>query len=169
MSQITNTNELLTLSGNSGSIVTPLGNNIQVLGAGAATTSGAGHILTITVPASGGIPWSTVAVNTGMLTNHGYITAAAAQINMALPGGSAGDVIEIVDAGDAGSNSPFRVIQAAGQQIFAPGGQQTTLGAGGYVEVVGGTTNAKYSSIKLRCITANTWVVQAANANLNFV
>lgn len=119
----------------------------------------------------GGMAWQTVAVNTSMASNTGYVTAAGAQINLLLPAVSAvGAVVQIVDSGQAGTNSPWRVTQAAGQQIFAALTYATTSGAGGYLEVTAGSTDAQYSSVTLRCIVANTlWVVESASGNINAV
>ena len=79
-----------------------------------------------------------------------------------------GDSIQIVDSGNAGMDSPWRINGALNQAIFASG--NNTMSSGGYVEVVGGSNAAEFSCILLRCVTANKfWVVEYAIAQLNFV
>jgi len=119
--------------------------------------------------AGGGIPWSIVIIPTTMVTNHGYITEGFTQIDLDLPAvSSVGDEIRVVDAGNSGIDSPWRINVAGIQAIFAAGDEVT--GAGGYVEVVGGSTSGNFSTICLRCVTANQyWVVESSIADLNFV
>lgn len=152
--------------GSSGNI--PVAGNITSSDNTLTITNGGGTIdLSVN---GGGTPWTTVTANKVMAPNNGYITAGSGQLLMLLPVvSSVGDEVHIVDSGQATTNSPWRITQRAGQQIFANLSKNTTNGAGGYLEVIGGSTDAKYSTIVLRCIVADTfWVVDNARANLSY-
>lgn len=68
-----------------------------------------------------------------------------------------GQIIQVVGTGA----STFKIAQGATQKIFAPGGQFTTVGTGGYVEL-----NTAASAITLICTEANNFFVVTSNTNV---
>ncbi len=128
-------------------------------GAGISVTNGAGSI-TITNTGSA-FPWSTVAINTSLSVNSGYISNGGALLTHTLPGTAAiGDMIEILGIG-AGL---FKVAQPAGVTVHF-GGSSTTTGAGGSL-----TSLNQYDTILLKCVIADTdWSVTAASSNFTVV
>ena len=128
-------------------------------GAGIGITNGAGSI-TITNTGSA-FPWTTVAVNTALAVNNGYISNGGALITHTLPGVAAvGDVIEILGRG-AGL---FSIAQPAGVTIRF-GGSSTTTGVGGSL-----TSLNQFDTIQLKCLIANTdWSVTMASSNFTIV
>ena len=92
----------------------------------------------------GVIAWTSVAVNTGMAIDNGYVTTAS--IDMTLPATAAfGTVIKLVNT--AGN---FTVKQNAGQNVVF-NTSTTTTGAGGSI-----ATTATGQAIELVCTTADT-------------
>lgn len=117
----------------------------------------------------GGMTWSTVAINTSMESDSGYVTAAASQIELLLPLTSdVGSVLKIIDSGQAGSNSPYRITQRANQYIAATLQLVSTVGVGGYVQCAA-SADEKFAATTLRCIVADTaWVVESSTGLLQF-
>lgn len=91
--------------------------------------------------------WHAVTTNTTMVTNSGYITNSASQIQLTLPTTSAvGEELAISGLGTGG----WILKQAAGQSItISP--STTTVGTGGSLA----STN-KSDSMRLVCTVANT-------------
>ncbi len=128
-------------------------------GAGIGITNGAGSI-TITNTGSA-FPWTTVAVNTSMAVENGYITNSAGQLEMLIPATAAvGDCVKIMGRGAGG----FIVKQNANQTIHY-GGVATTTGVGGSLASI-----TQYDFIEIRCLITDTdWTVVAASANFTVV
>ena len=124
------------------------------------TSNGAGALPTFQAAGGGGgLSWNEeTGTSVAMAVNNGYITNNAALVTATLPATAAvGDVVRVAGKGAGG----WRVAQNAGQTIHF-GNQDTTTGAGGYLEF----TN-RYDSVELLCITANTdWVVLSSVGNL---
>ncbi len=92
------------------------------------------------------LPLTIVVVNTVGVTNNAYDTNIGGITEVSLPVNSAvGDIFRV---GTLLGN--FRVTQAAGQQIFQPGGISTTIGAGTI------TSNAVGDYIEMECTAVNT-------------
>lgn len=92
--------------------------------------------------------WSTVTVDTPLVTNQGYFANSVGNINFTLPTiFSVGDVIQIA----AINVGTITVLQNAGQSIILGSGGATTVGAGG--SLAGG---AAYQSLELIGAVANT-------------
>lgn len=169
---------LTSLTGDDAIVVMPFLGNINVQGGAsgaiAFTTTGIGQLnaqvqvdnVTMHIVAgqlvssgSGSLTWSTIAVNTVGLTNHGYIANAAATVQLSLPAASAvGD--EIVMERNRNPAGLWQITQAAGQQILA-GSASTTLGAAGTL-----TATNFGDVVALRCIVANTiWSTESVIGN----
>lgn len=166
MSQITSfegtgTGSILTVTGNTGGPIVPVGGNINIIGAGNITTAGAGDTLTISLTASS-FSWSVITVNQTAASNHGYICNKAGTLALLLPAASAvGDIIRVTGINTA---TGWQLTQGAGQQIFL-GATQTTLGAGGSL-----TSSAIRDSIEIVCVVANlTWNVISVLGNITVV
>lgn len=135
---------------------------INVVGAGGATTSGAGNTVTINLTASS-FTWNVVtsANNTvNVATQNAYIAKGASQVIFKLPAAAAvGDTFYIVGYGNL-----WTLNQNAGQQIFF-GVQQTTVGVGGSI-----TATMIKDRIEVVCVTANTeFEVITSIGNLSIV
>lgn len=145
------------LTGNVG-VALPAAGNINVVGGGGITTTGAGSTLTISA-AGGGFTWSTVAVNTAMAVNNGYVTNGAVPLQMLLPPVAAvGDSVQIMGLGVGG----WQVIQNGGQTIRFNSVSTTTGGLGSL------SSTQRYNGVELICIVTNTdWIV--ADGSGNFV
>lgn len=125
----------------------PVLNQINVFGAGGASTSAVGN--TITVLASGsGYNWQVITSASNPVTlanNNGYIVKGALPVNFILPAAAAvGNTFKIV-----GTSNLWTIAQNAGQSITI--GKLTTTGG------VGGSVNATMisDSIELICVTQN--------------
>lgn len=117
---------LKTLTGNSGGAISPTAANINILGSGAISITGAGS--TLTVSSSGGVlSWTDVTSATQTLAiNMGYVTNRGGGVAYTLPAtATEGDIIRI-----AGKSGAWTVAQNANQQITI-GSTATTVGAGG--------------------------------------
>ena len=167
MSQITNLNlvggtgTLATLTGDGGSIATPVAGNINIIGGAGITVTGAGNTLTVTAFA-GGIPWTEVAAGTvGLVAENGYRMNFATPITATLPLLAAVDtVIEIIGQG-AGLTT---IAQNNGQKIHFDTGN-TTPGVTGSI-----TATNRYDCVSLHCIVANNeWVVSFSTGNWTIV
>lgn len=139
----------LFFEGNSG-IGSAVANIFEIIGAGGATTSVVGNVMTITV-ASTAMTWSTVTDSSppnpiSLANNNGYISSGTNQVTFILPvSASVGDTYIIT-----GSTSLFQVTQNAAQQIFF-GSRSTTVGAFGSIASLQASDH-----IEILCIIANT-------------
>jgi hypothetical protein len=128
---------------NSGTAV-PIANTLDILGAGAVTTSGATNVVTITV--SGLTTWMTINSSQTLAIDTGYICNGGATLSLLLPPVSKlGDMIEITLDGSAG----FTITQGAGQSIRI-GNSSTTAGVGGSL-----SSTQQGDTVRLVCQTAN--------------
>lgn len=141
-----------------GSTVSP---NIRVAtlsaGAGISITNGAGSVMITNTGTA--VAFNLIAVNTVGVTNNGYVTNAAATVQVSLPAVSAFGDIFIVER-NLNAAGLWQVTQAAGQQILA-GSASTTVGAAGTL------TSTNFGDVVvLRCIVANlTWSVESVIGN----
>lgn len=142
---------------NSG-VAVPAANNLNVLGAGSITTSGAGSTVTISVSGSG-ITWSTISASQTLAVQHGYFCISpGGALSLLLPATSViGDIIEVTLDGA----TSFVITQGAGQSIRL-GNLSTTAGVGGTL-----TTTQQGDTVYMVCQTANLkWNVLSSMGNL---
>lgn len=130
---------------NSG-VAVPAANNLNILGAGSITTSGAGSTVTIAVSGSG-ISWSTITASQTLAVQNGYFCVApgGALVLLLPPVSARGDVIEISLDGA----TSFTITQGAGQSIKI-GNASTTAGVGGSI-----TSTQQGDTVYMVCQTAN--------------
>lgn len=145
---------------NSG-IAVPAANNLNILGAGSITTSGAGSTVTISVSGSG-ITWSTISASQTLAVQHGYFCISpGGALSLLLPATSViGDIIEVTLDGA----TSFVITQGAGQSIRL-GNLSTTAGVTGTL-----TTTQQGDTVYMVCQTANLkWNVLSSMGNLLLV
>lgn len=146
---------VLFLTGNTGGPIAPAAGNINIVGVGGVTVSGAGSTLTISESGEG-ITWQLIGASQALVSNNGYVVTGGV-CALSLPAASAvGDIIEItLDGGTS-----WTITQGAGQQIrFAA--NQTTSGAGGSL-----ASNTQGDTVRIVCSVANTrWNVLSAVGN----
>ena len=132
-----------------------LGNAGEVL-----TSNGAGADPSWQAAAAGGITWQ---VETGaavaLVTLNGYIANNGVQTVFTLPAVAAvGDTFRVTGMNNA---TGWRIAQNAGQTIHF-GAQNTTTGAGGYLE-----STATYDAVELVCNVANTdFIILSSQGNI---
>lgn len=142
-------------------VAVPALNNLNIVGAGGITTSGAGSTVTISGVGTG-MTWNVQSANTTLAVNNGYFAVSpGGALMFALPAASIlGDMI-IVTLDGATS---FQITQAAGQQIRL-GNVTTTAGVGGSL-----TTTQQGDTLTLVCKTANlAWSVISVEGNFTVV
>lgn len=142
--------------------IVPVANNVNLFGdpaTGTFTTSTAAD--TITISASFPI-WIQALVDTTMLPNRGYFTAAGAPLLLTLPLlADIGTVIYIEGAFVGG----WSIVQNAGQQIVFDSAIFSTAGIGGSVSSSDG-----FDGIQLLCTVADTiWTVLNVKGNPVYV
>lgn len=144
---------------NSG-IAVPAANNLNVLGAGGASTSGSGSTITITAAPSE--TWQNISASQALVSNNGYFCVSpGGALALSLPATSAvGNVIEVSLDGA----TSFTITQGAGQQIRL-GNLTTTAGVGGSL-----ASTQQGDSVRLVCRTANLlWNVLSSMGNPTIV
>lgn len=148
----------LTFTTDSG-VAVAAANNLNVLGAGGASTSAAGSTITVT---SSGIAWSNITASQALVVNRGYFcVSAGGALSLSLPATSAvGSVIEVSLDGA----TSFTITQGAGQQIRL-GNVATTAGVGGSL-----ASTQQGDSVRIVCRTANLlWNVLSSMGNPTIV
>lgn len=138
-----------TLKGNDLVAVPPTGNNINVVGTGAVTTSGNAGTSTLTIAVSGGgFVWNDIAGNTvAVLPSNGYVCQNAGLTTLTLPVVATtqlGDTFKVISFGAGG----FQIAQRSNNQILF-GNATTTPGLAGFLQT---DSTETYSSITLVCI-----------------
>lgn len=138
---------LQTLTGNTGGAITPIANNINIVGGLGCTVAGSAGQLQINVTGAG-VGWNEVTgTSDTMIGNNGYIANNGALVTLTLPATCAlGAEIKVVGKGAGG----WLIAQNAGQKIYF-GNTSTTLGVGGSL-----ASTLRRDSINLVCITADT-------------
>lgn len=133
----------LTFTTDSG-VAVAAANNLNVLGSGGASTSGAGSTITINVA---GVPWTNISASQALVANNGYFCVSpGGALSLSLPATSAvGSIIEVSLDGA----TSFTITQGAGQQIRL-GNVATTAGVGGSL-----ASTQQGDSVRLVCRTAN--------------
>lgn len=150
-----------TITGDSGGALSPTAGNWNILGGNACSSSGSGGTLTIDVE-GGGLNWvEETTTSRSLSVDEAVVGTNASTITMTLPDTAAfGSVIRVMQKG-AGV---VRIAQNAGETIHF-GTQDTTTGAGGYIE----STN-QWDAINIVCVTANTdWQVLSSIGNWTVV
>lgn len=133
--------------------------NLTSLDSSVTITNGNGTIDLSVVSTT--FPWSTVAINTSLLVNNGYVANGGSLINFTLPTvSSVGQVIYIAGLGAGG----WKILQNAGQTIFV-GSSSTTSGVSGSVE-----STVITDTIFLVCIQSNNkWTYMGGSGNYTIV
>lgn len=138
-----------TLTGDTGGNISPDGSgNINIVGGGSVTVAGNAltNTLTISVPSTF-FAWSVITANQMAVTFNGYFVNGGSRVDLTLPvASSVGDTFSVIDKG----GNLFRIVQAAGQQVFYQN-SSTTLGATGTL-----TSQVIGDSLTLVCSVANT-------------
>jgi hypothetical protein len=142
---------------NSGTAI-PLANVIEILGAGSATTSGAGNVVTISVTAAS-FTWNVVTSASNPITlspGNGYICNGLSTVDFILPASAVvGDTYWI-----KGRQNLWTLAQNA-LQVVSLGYVDTTTGTGGSI-----TAAQVKDGIELVCVVANSqWEVITAIGN----
>ena len=151
-----------TVTGNAGPAVTPTAGNINIVGTGNVTTTGAASTLTISLTGPASFSWSVITIDQTAAVNKGYICNKAGTLALLLPvTSSVGDIIRVTGINTA---LGWQITQGAGQQIFL-GAAPTTLGALGSL-----TSSDTRDSIEIVCVVANlTWNVLSVQGNIAVV
>lgn len=141
------TGTLQTITTPDGTVVTPVGANINFLNGSAMNITGSGNNITFNAVGMG-LQWIDVTgTSQTAAVNHGYVSDNGSLVTITLPTTAAfGDVIGVVGRGAGG----WTIAQNVGQQIIC-GTLSSTMGVGGSVA----STNAR-DSIFLLCTSANT-------------
>lgn len=128
-------------------IAIPVANQLNIFGAGGASTSAVGNTITVTASGSG-YNWQVVTSASNPVTlvnNNGYIVKGALPVNFILPAAAAlGNTYKIV-----GTSNLWTIAQNAGQTITV-GKLTSTIGVGGSV-----AATMVSDSIELICVTTN--------------
>lgn len=142
---------------NSGTAV-PVANILNVLGAGAFTTTGSGNTITVT----GGLTWNVVTgASATAVAYNGYIANNAGTVTITLPALAAvGAVFEVTGMNNA---TGWKLAVASGQTINF--GTSATTITTGYLQ----STNI-YDAVRLVCNVANTsFIVLSSIGNVTVV
>ena len=128
-------------------VAVPVANQLNIFGAGGASTSAVGNTITVTASGSG-YNWQVVTSASNPVTlvnNNGYIVKGALPVNFILPAAAAvGNTYKIV-----GTSNLWTIAQNAGQSITV-GKLTSTSGIGGSV-----AATMVSDSIELICVTTN--------------
>lgn len=152
---ITGASGISTLNGDSGSAT---GATVTLLGGTGISTIASGATVTFNTVGAG-LKYQSVGTNTSMTINSGYInTGSGAVVQFLLPATAPlGSVVEVVGLGTSG----WQVTQNAGQVIHF-NSVSTAVGTGGSL-----ASTARYNTVKLVCVVANTdWVVNASEGTI---
>jgi len=142
------------------------------IGSGTATNANVtyddkGLITAISSGTSSNLPFSVVTTNTTMVANNGYIINSGSRIDLTLPSTfSVGDLIYIISV----ANSPWRILQNAGQSITYQN-LTTTVGVTGYVDSLGpdGSTNSSSFSLVGRQVNVQFAALNPPSQTINIV
>ena len=144
----------ITFTTNAG-VATPAANNLNIVGAGGTSTSGAGNTVTITTVTSG-LPWTDQNANFAASGNNGYFCTAA--LTATLPAvASQGNMIII----EVDTANPVVVQAAAGQTIrlgstaSSVAGSVTSTSRGDTIFLIFRSASSTWFSIS----TEGTWAV----------
>lgn len=142
---------------NSGTAV-PVANILNVLGAGAFTTTGSGNTVTVT----GGLTWTVVTGTTQTaVAYNGYIANNAGTVTITLPALAAvGTIFEVTGMNNA---TGWKLAVASGQTIYF--GIAATTTSTGYLQ-----SSNTYDAVRIVCNVANTsFIVLSSVGNLTVV
>jgi hypothetical protein len=126
-----------------------------------------GLITAISSGTSSNLPFSVITTNTTMVANRGYIINSVSRIDLTLPSiFSVGDLIYII----AVANSPWRILQNAGQSITYQN-LTSTVGVSGYIDSLGpdGLTNSSSFSLVGRQVNSQFAALNPPSQTINIV